>query len=108
MNIPYFEIKTDELILQLPKNLLWFKEKRVILTSTETKLLALFMVNENKVLGTAEITEWLYGEDLQKNRFALRVNIHYIREKLKKITKKDFLSRCKTKTYIFNKKSDSK
>ena len=101
MNEPYFELKAEKLILQLPKNSLHYENKMVILSYTEAKLLALFMVNENEPLSIKEINIWLYEEDLVKHRFALRVNIHYVREKIKKICSNEFISRCKGKTYTF-------
>ena len=101
MNEHCFEIKTEKLILQLPKNLLYYENKVVILSTTEAKLLALFMINENEPLSIKEINIWLYEEDLVKHRFSLRVNIHYVREKIKKICSKEFISRCKNKTYTF-------
>lgn len=90
----------DDLILDIEKGSINYKEKTIDLTKNEIKIMSLLMKNKGKVVSRDKLMMALWEDDEFVNDNALTVNINRIRNRLKEIGVEDFIKTKKGIGYI--------
>lgn len=75
-------LKAGNMMLDLKQMMLTIDEEPVELTRLEFRLLSYLLLNRGTVLSQAELSEHVYGEDVQRDSNALEVLIARVRKKL--------------------------
>lgn len=93
-------IYCDDLILDVEKGEINYKNNKLDLTKNEIRILALLMKSKGKVVSREKLMMSLWEDDEFVNDNALTVNINRIRNRLKEIGLKDFIKTKKGIGYI--------
>lgn len=71
----------NDLILDIDKKLIFFKNKEISITSKEFYILKTLLENKNKIISRADLEQNLYNWDQEIESNAIEVHIHNIRKK---------------------------
>ncbi|SFA91519.1 response regulator transcription factor [Clostridium frigidicarnis] len=93
-------IYCEDLILDVEKGEINYKNNKLDLTKNEIRILALLMKSKGKVVSREKLMMSLWEDDEFVNDNALTVNINRIRNRLKEIGIKDFIKTKKGIGYI--------
>jgi DNA-binding response OmpR family regulator len=94
-------LKAGELTLDLVSHHVFYRDKKIPLTTREFGLLQLFMRRQGHVLSRTVIAESVWEYDFQSGTNVVDVYVNYLRKKIKKAAGRDMIQTIRHRGYLF-------